>query len=139
MRILSGALLAAGLASGAAAQQAQTDLGRIEYMANCAQCHGVEGNGDGVIAGYLTTPPPDLTVIQRDNDGVFPFADLFAIIQGGATTGPHGNREMPAWGDRYGTEALQVLGWRLDPETQSAYAESRILALIAYLSRIQQP
>ena len=123
----------------ATAQQAQTDLGRIEFMANCAQCHGVDGQGDGVIAGYLTTPPADLTVLQRANGGVLPFSQLYAIIEGGAATGPHGTREMPAWGERYGTEALQVLGWRLDPGSQSAYVESRILALIAYLARIQQP
>ena len=132
--LVSGALV--GTASG---QEAQDALGRQEYMLNCAQCHGLDGTGDGVIAGFLNVAPPDLTVIARDNGGELPFEALYGIISGGSATGPHGTREMPAWGDRFSVEALQLLGFRLSPEERAEFVESRILALIAHIDTIQKP
>jgi mono/diheme cytochrome c family protein len=128
------ALLIAATASAAAAQE--PDLGRIEFMANCAQCHGTGGKGDGVIAGYLTVPPPDLTVIQRDNDGVFPEGVLYEIIEGGGSTDVHGSREMPAWGDRFSADAYLQLG-PLAPEERDAFIRERIEALVGYIARLQ--
>ena len=46
---------------------------------------------------------------------------------------------MPAWGDRFSVEALQLLGFRLSPEERAEYVESRILALIAHIDGIQKP
>ena len=132
---IAGAVLT--LLAGATQAQ-QTELGRIEYMSNCAQCHGIDATGNGVIAQYLTTAPPDLTVLQRENAGVFPFREVYDMIEGGGEIGPHGTRDMPIWGDRYAVEAQQILGFRLDPAESAAYVESRILALIAYLSDLQQ-
>ena len=39
----------------------QLDLGQTVYAANCAQCHGAGGQGDGPEAGGLDTPTPDFT------------------------------------------------------------------------------
>jgi len=62
MARLFGVRLATALAvAPLAASAADSALGRSEFMANCAQCHGVGGKGDGIIAGYLTTAPSDLT------------------------------------------------------------------------------
>jgi mono/diheme cytochrome c family protein len=114
-------------------------LGRVEYMANCAQCHGVGGKGDGVLAGYLTTPPPDLTGLAAGNGGSLPRQAVYETIAGGRRTGPHGTREMPAWGDRYSVEAAQAYGFTYTPEEQTAFIHSRIEALIDYLETLQQP
>jgi hypothetical protein len=113
-------------------------IGRIEYMTACAQCHGIDGQGDGVLADYLTIDVPDLTAIQRDNDGVFPAGVLFEIIEGGGGTGAHGTREMPAWGDRYAAQAYAALGWPHEPEEREAFVRGRILALIEYVAGLQQ-
>lgn len=136
-RRLATLALALALPAGALAQGA--DLGRIEFMTNCAQCHGVEAKGDGVIAGYLTTEPADLTTIQRDNDGVFPFEWLYETIEGTRIRGAHGTREMPAWGERYAADAPWVLGLPYSPLERDAYIHSRILALIDYIHQLQAP
>jgi len=128
-----------GIAGAASGQAAQDALGRQEFMLNCAQCHGVDGTGDGVIAGFLNVAPPDLTAIARDNGGEIPFETLYGIISGGTATGPHGTQEMPAWGDRFSVEALQTLGFRLSTEERAQFVESRILALIAHIDSIQKP
>ncbi len=114
------------------------EIGRIEYMTACAQCHGVDGQGDGVLADYLTVDVPDLTTIQRDNEGVFPAGVLYEVIEGGAGTGAHGTREMPAWGDRYSAQAYAALGWPHEPEEREAFVRGRILALIEYIAEMQQ-
>ena len=126
-----------GAADEAAAQDAGT--GRREFMANCAQCHGVRGGGDGVIAGYLNTPPSDLTRIQRDNGGVFPFEQVYMMIEGTGRIGggPHGSPAMPAWGDRYSVEAAQAYGFTYTPAEQTAYIHRRLLALVDYVASLQ--
>jgi len=139
MRHLILGLIASSVIAGAASGQAAQDaLGRQEFMLNCAQCHGTDGTGGGVIAGFLNVEPPDLTLIARDNVGEIPFEALYGIVSGGTATGPHGTQEMPAWGDRFSVEALRSLGFRLSPEERAQYAESRILAVIAYIDSIQQ-
>lgn len=129
-------VLDALLAANAAGAQA-IDMGRMEYMAGCSQCHGLEGRGDGIMAPYLTVPPPDLTAISRDNDGVFPAGMLYEIIEGGGSTALHGSREMPAWGDRYSTQAYILLGWPHSTEDREAFIRSRILALVEYIAGLQ--
>jgi mono/diheme cytochrome c family protein len=116
---------------------AGAEIGRIEYMAGCAQCHGLDGKGDGIIAPYLSVELPDLTRIQAENDGVFPAGTLYEIIEGGGGVGAHGSREMPAWGDRFSAQAYAVLGWPHDAEERAAFIRGRILALIEYVASIQ--
>jgi mono/diheme cytochrome c family protein len=140
MRIGGLAILALGtLGIPAAALAQRAELGRIEFMTNCAQCHGIEGKGDGVMAAYLTTPPADLTAIQEANDGVFPFEWLYETIEGTRIGGAHGTREMPAWGERYAADAPWVLGLPYSPQERDAFIHTRILALIDYIARIQAP
>jgi mono/diheme cytochrome c family protein len=131
--ILALALAAAGPATA----QDGADLGRREYMAGCAVCHGLEGRGDGVMAPYLTLPAPDLTAIARDNGGIFPAGLIAEIIEGGGSIAVHGTSEMPAWGDRYSAEAYHMLGWPHEPEERAAFVRARILALVEYLASIQ--
>jgi mono/diheme cytochrome c family protein len=135
----SGLGLAAALAlAPLAAPAADVALGRAEFMANCAQCHGVGGRGDGVIAGYLTVAPSDLTGLARANGGLLPREAIYATIAGGPEPGPHGTREMPAWGDRYSVEAAQALGFTYTPGEQAAFIHRRIVALVDYLATLQE-
>lgn len=119
---------------GARAQE----IGQLEYMDSCAQCHGASGRGDGPLAGYLNTALPDLTTIQTDNGGVFPVTSIYRIIDGSDTAGVHGTSEMPAWGARFQARGLLVANPDFSDSEAEIYARFRILALIEYLSRMQQ-
>ncbi len=114
------------------------ELGQREYVNSCAQCHGADGRGDGVMAGFLTGSMPDLTTLQQENNGVFPFAALYGIIDGSDTGGVHGSSEMPAWGMRYNAQAPRMLGEYYSPADQEMFVRGRILALIEYISTLQQ-
>ncbi len=111
------------------------EIGQQEYMNSCSHCHGVSGKGEGILAGYLTQAIPDLTTLQKNNDNVFPFARLYEIIDGTNAAPVHGTREMPVWGDRYMREELGEFATRPD---QELFARGRILALIEYISTLQE-
>lgn len=143
MNMQIGALVAATIASALwTVPVVAMDLGEFEYRNSCAQCHGADGTGNGGMAAYLKDAPSDLTVISRDNGGVFPVKEMYEIIDGTTEFGAHG-RDMPVWGVRYMIDALRAADdesedFPFDPTTgQDRYVRTRILALIEYLSSIQ--
>jgi mono/diheme cytochrome c family protein len=111
------------------------DIGQGEYFNSCATCHGEKGKGDGPLAGLLKKPATDLTKIQRDNAGVFPFDRLYQIIDGREPAAAHGPRNMPVWGDRFKREAEGLL--ITTPNRADSLVRGRILALIGYLYTLQ--
>jgi len=64
------------------------DIGKYEYDGHCAICHGTSGKGDGPFEGLLKsgTVVPDLTELSKKNNGVFPFAHVYATIDGTVLT-----------------------------------------------------
>jgi mono/diheme cytochrome c family protein len=136
IRLLSAATIALAIPLAASAQD--YTLGQAEYMNSCAQCHGLSGMGDGVMAGMLNSRVPDLTQLQKDNAGVFPVSALYNLIDGTDASGIHGTRDMPAWGMRYSLDAPEMLGWDYSEADQQAFVRARILALIEYIATIQQ-
>lgn len=112
-------------------------IGAREYVNSCAQCHGPGGEGDGYLAGFLNTKASDLTVLQRENGGVFPVSAVYGIIEGSAGAGVHGGGDMPAWGDRYTHDAYDQLGMEFSRDDKEAFVRARILALVEYLSSFQ--
>ena len=93
----------------------------------CATCHGRDGNGGGPVAVALKVAPPDLTVLSRRANGVFPAREVEAIITGGAAVAAHGSSEMPVWGPIFRA---------LDPS--DAHVKMRIRNLVAHIQSIQQ-
>jgi mono/diheme cytochrome c family protein len=110
---------------GAPAIALAVDVGKREYDAACASCHGFTGRGDGPLKEELKGRVSDLTVLARNNNGVFPFDRVYQIIDGREQVKAHGSREMPVWGNSF----------RLH-DTESS-APSRIKALTEYLYRLQ--
>jgi mono/diheme cytochrome c family protein len=109
------------------------DIGKQDYDANCAVCHGPAGKGDGPYAAKLKLPMPDLTVLAKNNGGVFPSARVFNLIDGRDEVQGHGPRDMPVWGEDYLAKAPrgESVGNR------EGYVRGRILSLIDYMNRLQ--
>lgn len=138
MAIVGLALFGAGSVGLAAEKYDRSkqvyDLGKQEYDANCAVCHGLKGKGDGSYGELLKTRASDLTVLSKNNGGVFPVARVYDVIDGRQAVKAHGERDMPIWGRAFIAEAGDH--WVL-PGDSEALARARILALIEYISRIQ--
>lgn len=92
--VLAFLLLSGFLTSNALANNSKAFQGRKLFVTYCYLCHGMNGKGDGPLAGKLKVPPADLTDSNRV--GKRTDADLFGIIQGGK----HAlvTDEMPKWG-----------------------------------------
>ncbi len=128
---------AGGLAS-AADKVLKADPGKREFENSCALCHGKDGKGTGGIVDLLKKSPSDLTMLSKKNNGVFPYARVYAVIDGREAIKAHGDRDMPAWGDRYSKDTEKAAEYYRDvPYDAEMYTRSRILALIDYLNRIQ--
>jgi mono/diheme cytochrome c family protein len=118
------------------AQKAQTDPGKREFELHCGVCHGVDAKGTGFLSASLKVVPPDLTVLAKNNGGVFPSDRIISLIDGRAQIASHGPRDMPVWGTRYAVNAAEHF---FDvPYDQEAYVRAHILILVDYLNRVQQ-
>ncbi|MEN9760309.1 MAG: hypothetical protein RI906_135 [Pseudomonadota bacterium] len=131
-----GVFLMSSVASAAFAQAMNIDQGRAEFMNNCSACHGESGTGDGHFRIFLNRKPADLTVLARENGGVFPAQRVFDSIDGRRTVAGHGQAgEMPVWGTSYVAQARHDP--TVPPGSGEAFARARISLLIDYLNRIQ--
>lgn len=118
-------------------EAAQLKLGEIEYMGNCASCHGANGKGDGPVAEVLSTKPSDLTQISKSFSGTFPDDHIYQVIDGQKMINPHGDRLMPVWGPRYFEVATETADRVPHDVNAQALAHGRIVALVKYLKSIQ--
>jgi len=116
------------------AQTQKVDMGKREYDAKCANCHGAAGKGQGPFAEFLKQSPPDLTMLAKSNGGILPMDRLYQSIRGN-NVAAHGTRDMPIWGREYNIEAANYYGdTAYDSE---AYVRARVLALLEYINRLQ--
>ena len=102
------------------------------YGQYCMDCHGMKGQGDGVLAEDLKVAPADLTTIAMRRKGVFPDVEIREIIDGRRRVRAHGPLNMPLWGKTFGTAAASA-GGQTEQETRD-----KINALIDYLKSIQK-
>jgi mono/diheme cytochrome c family protein len=132
MKILIAASLMSLIFNAAASQ----DLGngKAQYMNSCAVCHGPEGKGDGPLGDVLQTRPADLTRLSRMNGGAFPYAHVFAVIDGRYGVPSHGNREMPVWGRQFLPGDTRKFG----PSAGEIVTTERIHDLAGYVQTLQQ-
>lgn len=114
-------------------------IGQQEFNSSCAACHGVEADGKGPMAGLMTVEVPDLTVLAKNNGGVFPMERVYSVIDGRAEVAAHGTRDMPIWGARYKQMASEESANELlDDRTFSLMARARILAIVDFLYGLQK-
>jgi len=118
---------------------AEPSAGQQDYEIRCAMCHGGGGKGDGWLAAQLIQRVPPLTQMKKSNGGVFPFERTYQVIDGRIDVRMHGPRTMPVWGEVYRAQsdaANASSPWRL--HVGEAFVRSRILALIEYISQLQE-
>jgi len=124
---------AAFFSTGAIAQE--LTIGEWTFEDRCAVCHGDGGRGDGPMARLLTPPPSNLTVLARENNGVYPFGRVYQVIDGRVSVTGHGTTAMPIWGSHFTLDALPATRHPgIDPEE---VVQGRILGLVYYIQSLQ--
>ncbi|WP_299922705.1 cytochrome c [uncultured Pelagimonas sp.] len=138
MRILLGlalstlALSTLALTTPAIAQDA--DIGRSHYHTHCATCHGLEGRGDGPMAGVLMIKPVNLRELTAANGGVFPLERVVKRIDGRDPLVSHGS-PMPVYGDYFeGSFDVPMKA----PSGQPVLTSQPVVDLVAYIKEIQR-
>ena len=106
--------------------------GAAFFAENCTACHGTSARGDGPLAGNLTTTPPDLTLLSRNNDGRFPQTKTLAYIYGDPQEN-HLTRVMPNFGKDMALDLVPV-----DLDGQLTPTPRVLAALLVYLESIQR-
>ena len=129
-------LLAACTAALAQEDLGTQSIGKMEFQKNCASCHGMGGKGDGPLVEFLKQSPKDLTVLSKNNGGIYPQDKVYAWIRDLKRIRAHGTEEMPIWGDRYSMEIIEKYG--PDYYGPGSSVRERILELVFYIGSIQQ-
>lgn len=111
-------------------------IGRMEFQKYCAACHGMSGKGDGPLLEFLKETPPDLTLISKRHNGVYPVKKVYEWIRDPHRIRAHGTKEMPIWGDRYSQEIIETYG--PDYTGPGSSVQERILELVFYVGTLQQ-
>jgi mono/diheme cytochrome c family protein len=111
------------------------DVGRHEFLTYCSACHGVGGEGDGVVAEFLEFKAVDLTKLTATNAGSFPRQRVTDVIDGRADVKAHGARDMPVWGDWFSYEAKSS---GVPSEDRERTVRGRVDTLADYIESIQQ-
>ena len=110
------------------------DIGRSHYHSHCATCHGLEGRGDGPMAGVLLIKPTNLTELTAQNGGTFPLKRVVLRIDGRDPLISHGS-PMPVFGDFFeGVFDVPIKA----PDGQPVLTSRPVVDLVAYLREIQR-
>jgi len=129
LKLLAVAIVTSGFNTSAWAQE--LDPGKTEFLSQCAICHGTDGKGNGFLSEELKTKPANLTVLAKNNNGVFPLNAVYEVIDGRKSIRAHGTRGMPIWGLRYTPGPTMA-------ERSRDFTYNPLLAIVDYLNRIQQ-
>ena len=95
------------------------------------------GKGDGPYAGIIDTKVPDMTMLQKNNNGVFPFDRVYQTIDGRMEVKAHGTRDMPIWGNEYNEKAAAYYSDYLRDYSATGFVRGRILALVNHIYSLQ--
>lgn len=132
--VAAGLLIPAGCASAGdndVPSEILATVGRADFVAHCAPCHGMSGRGNGPAASSLKKPPADLTRITERRGGEFPTGEISRFIDGRNELPAHGSREMPIWGREFTTR----MG---DDKIGDELVRGRHLILVEYLKTLQR-
>jgi mono/diheme cytochrome c family protein len=77
------------------------ERGNAHYLLFCANCHGVDGDGQGPLRELLKVTPSDLRYIRKDGGELA--ARVLRALDGRHAVGEHAERKMPVF-----TQNLEV-------------------------------
>jgi cytochrome c553 len=145
------------------ARPQDADRGQIEFLLNCAGCHGTDAKGSSPQSTKLPVKPADLTVLAKRNHGRFDPGAVYQMIDGRNARLSHHSAAMPIWGCRHQSPLPNLptttkrkhkipkrilsqmkgheneLDSLLDlPCDSEAAIRERLLAIVSYLSLIQE-
>ena len=127
------ALVAMSVSFPAVSFAASSDAGKKDYLENCAPCHGADGKGKGQALYVIpNVKPPDLTVLARNNGGVFPTQRVYNSIDGRNGIPSHERFDMPFWGTTFQREGKEFT------PASDAEVKARIMKIVDYIKTIQQ-
>jgi mono/diheme cytochrome c family protein len=129
LAVLVGAVIGASIVTSVvtAGPQSEPYSGGGDFQVYCSSCHGASGKGDGSIAKSLKKQPADLTLLSKQNNGVFPGDKVFKTVDGHGSGSSH-DADMPAWGEVFAKSS----------ESQGAEnAAARIRTLVKHLETLQ--
>ena len=137
-----GSALICGLAQSVRAQEmgpgGRIITGAGQYRTHCAQCHGTDAKGDGPMAAALNAKPADLTVLAKNNGGVFPEETVTNAINGTSQVGAHGTKgagttPMPVWGLAFRASTESGTGADFTPQE----VDKKIKLIVDYIKTLQ--
>ena len=108
--------------------------GKQEFMDSCFLCHGENAKGDGPFSTMLTIETADLTQLKKNNNGSFPYRDVYLAIDGTDQIKQHGPRRMPIWGDRFKSSTWATVS----QDHADTLVRGKIFELMLYLESIQE-
>ena len=108
--------------------------GQQEFIDNCSLCHGDVAKGDGYFSSMLTLPTPDLTKLSKNNNGIFPYKNVYLTIDGTDEIKSHGSRQMPIWGNRF----KMTTWYTINQDYADTLVRGKIFEIVLYLESIQE-
>ena len=76
--------------------------GKAMYGSYCAPCHGVDGKGNGRLSASLKRTPANLTLLSKNNGGVYPATHVIGVLGHGTSLSGHDQSGMPSWASALG-------------------------------------
>jgi len=132
MRIVQWMAAAALVSTAVSAQAQDVKAGAELYRIHCATCHGIEGTGQGPMAGVLVIKPANLAELAASNGGEFPVGRVVKRIDGRDPLVSHGS-PMPVYGYFFEGDDKAVK----TPSGQPILTSGPVVDLLAYLQSLQ--
>jgi mono/diheme cytochrome c family protein len=110
---------------------ADTKQGKEMYVQYCSSCHGQDGRGSGAVSAFLKIKVPDLTLLKKNNKGIYPIDKVILAIDGRRKLRSHGDPKMPVWGESFSREVKDAKS----AEAATALKEKAIAEYVATLQR----
>jgi mono/diheme cytochrome c family protein len=126
-----GAILGLFFIVQSKAYAADANQGKEMYMQYCSSCHGPDGKGSGSVSAFLKVKVPDLTLLKKNNKGVYPVDQVILAIDGRRKLRSHGDPKMPVWGESFSSEVK-------DAKTAEVTISLKEKAIAEYVATLQR-